>query len=312
MRFPKYFLMEEANEEGGTASGTGTDGDGSGKSTTTGTDQGTGTGTGQPTWPGDWRQQFAGNDESAVKRLERFASPAEIYRSYKALEQRVSSGELKAVKPFPEKGTAEEQNAWRTENGIPEAPDKYQLNLGDGIVIGEQDKPIIDDFLKAAHAANLPAKAANAAVKWYFDFSEKQAEARYEQDMQAKEEFEEAMRAEWGQDYKPNLNSIHALLDMAPEGVKDRFLNGRMADGRPLGSDPDTLRWMASLARQINPVTTMVPGSGANVLNSIEDEIGTIEKRMREDRAGYNKDEKQQQRYRDLLAARERHKGRAA
>ena len=268
-----------------------------------------------PTWPADWRTHIASGNEKELKQLERFASPADVWRKARALEQRLSSGELKAVTPFPDKGTPEQQNAWRAENGIPEAPDKYTLNLGEGVVLGEADKPIVDDFLKSAHAANMPANLATETIKWYMDFAEKQAEARHEADQQATQTFEDTMRPEWGQEYRSNLNSIHALLDMAPEGVKDRFLNGRLADGTPIGSDPDTLRWMANLSRQINPVTTLVPGAGANISQAIDDEIGKLEGMMGNKGSEYWKgptSEKMQARYRDLIDARDRNKGRAA
>lgn len=330
MKFPKYRLMEETKDGDageGTVAGQATSqaGAGDGAGAQSGAGQGKDSGTGQgsgPAWPSDWRNQFAGNDDKEVKQLERFASPADVWRKARALEQRLSSGELKAVTPFPEKGTPEQQTAWRAENGIPESPDKYQINLGEGVVIGEQDKPIIDDFLKAAHASNTPANVANAAVKWYFDFAEKQREARYEQDQQAKAKFEDTMRPEWGGEYRPNLNSVHALLDMAPEGVKDKFLNGRLADGTPIGSDPDTLRWLANLSRQLNPVTAIVPGAGANIPQAIDDELSQISAKMADRGSDYYKGEqitkdgmtgtKTWHRYQELLRAKEQHKGRAA
>lgn len=302
-------MAGQATSQAGAGDGAGTQG-GTGQGQTQGTGQGNG-----PTWPADWRKHLAGNDEKEVKQLERFASPADVWRKARALEQRLSSGELKAVTPFPDKGTPEQQAAWRTENGIPESPDKYQVNLGEGVVIGEQDKPIIDDFLKSAHASNTPPNVVNATLKWYYDFAEKQREARYEQDQQAKAKFEDTMRPEWGGEYRPNLNSVHALLDMAPEGVKDKFLNGRLADGTPIGSDPDTLRWLANLSRQINPITTIIPGSGANISQAIEDELSKFNGMMADRGSEYWKGpnaEKNQARYRELLSAKERQKGRAA
>lgn len=318
MKFPKYRLMEETQDgdagQGQTTTQTGAS-DGAGTQKSSGADTGS-------AWPADWRQQFSAGDEKAVKQLERYASPADVWRKARALEQRLSSGELKAVTPFPDKGTPEQQTAWRTENGIPEAPDKYSINLGEGVVIGESDKPIIDDFLKSAHSDNMPANLAEAAVKWYFDFAERQKEERYNKDMEAKTTFEDTMRTEWGNEYRPNLNSVHALLDMAPEGVKDKFLQGRLADGTPIGSDPDTLRWLAGLSRQMNPITTIVPGAGANIPQAIDDELSQISAKMADRGSEYYKGDqitkdgmtgtKLWHRYQELLRAKEQHKGRAA
>jgi hypothetical protein len=262
-------------------------------------------------WPEAWRLEMAGHNPDEAKRLERFNSPRDTYKSYRELEQRVSSGELKLAKPFPEKGTPEEQTAWRKENGIPEAPDKYDLNM-EGVVIGDEDKPIIEGFLKYAHKANYTPQQVHAGLDWYYDHVEKQAEARAESDKQVMVASQDALRAEWGNEYRPNINRIHALLDTAPPGVKDKLLSGRMANGVPVGSDPDILRFLASVSREINPVTTVVPGAGANIASAIEDEISQIEKLMKENRAAYNQDEKKQARLRELYAARDRAKSRAA
>jgi len=48
-----------------------------------------------------------------------------------------------------------------------------------------------------------------------------------------------------------------------------------------------------------------VPGAGANAGQAIADEIATIERTMRENRPAYNRDERMQARYRQLLEARE-------
>lgn len=255
-------------------------------------------------WPDQWRQTIAGSDEKELKQLERYASPVDIWKKARSFEQRLSSGELRAVTPFPEKGTPEQQTAWRAENGVPDSPDKYQLSLADGLVVGEEDKPIIDSFLKSAHGTHMPPAFANAAVQWYFDFQEQAAEQRAVKDREIAERGTDELRNEWGQDYRPNLNGVHALLDSAPEGIKDMFLGGRMADGTPIGSHPGMLKWLAGVSRQLNPVATLIPGSGNNP-DAIGNEIAAIEKTMRENRGAYNADEKMQQRYRDLITARE-------
>jgi hypothetical protein len=262
--------------------------------------------TGNVVWPDLWRQTIAGTDEQELKLLERYATPADVWKKARSFEQRMSSGELRAVTAFPEKGTPEQQAAWRVENGIPEAPEKYDLKLNDGLVIGEDDKPIIDSFLKSVHGKHVPPAAASAAVQWYFDFKEQEAEQRSLRDAEAVQTNNDTLRNVWGPDYRPNLNAVHSLLDTAPAGIKDMFLGGRLADGTPIGSSSDMLQFIASLSRQLNPQAALM-GSNSNPI-AITDEIAAIEKRMREDRAGYNVDEKQQARYRDLITARDKNK----
>src|SRR5690242_14053786 len=104
-------------------------------------------------WPEDWRQQIAGNDEKYAKRLERYGSIKDVANALIATQNQISAGELRSA--LKANATPEETAAWRAENGIPEAPEKYDLTMPQGIVFGEDDKPFVDSFLKAAHGANF-------------------------------------------------------------------------------------------------------------------------------------------------------------
>lgn len=262
----------------------------------------------------DWRKEIAGDNADWMPTLERFASPKALFESYQAMRQKLSSGELRDVKPFPKDGKPEEQAAWRKMNNLPEKPEGYHehLKFDDGLVIGEEDKPGVDAFLTAAHAANYTPEQAKAAVGWYFQQKDAEAEARATKDKEVAQKTIDALRAEWGGEYRTNMNGIHAMLDMAPAGVKDKVMTTRMADGTPLMSDPDFLRYMTGLYRQVNPVSTVVPaGDDAAMAKSIDSEIQQIKDVMAKDRKKYNADEKMQKRYRELLAAKERMEGRS-
>ena len=94
------------------------------------------------------------------------------------LQNKIAAGEMRST--LPPNATEEQVKAWRSENGIPEAPEKYELKLKDGLVIGEEDKPIIDAFLKSAHGANMTAQQASQAVDWYYEEVERQTAQRAE------------------------------------------------------------------------------------------------------------------------------------
>jgi hypothetical protein len=250
---------------------------------------------------------MAKGDEKALQRLQRFTAPPDIFTSYRALEQRVSSGELKAVSPFPAKGTPEQQGAWRKENGVPEKPEAYDLKFDDGLVVGEDDKPWVDSYLKAAHAANLPNGQVKETLKWYFGYKDAEADARQAADADVARRTVDALRAEWQGDYRVNMNGIEALLALAPKGVAEKLKASRFSDGTPIMSDPDTLQFLASMFRKVNPVSSVVPASDeAGMMKSISDELTTIRNRMRTDRQGYNRDEGMQKRYRELVDAEKR------
>ena len=315
-------LFQEAGDNAG--GGTGGEGGAGAGAAAKKPDQGTGDGTGSAAakggdgdkggqdkggtktyaWTDGWREQLAAGDEKAATRLQRFDSPEAIWRSYRAMEQRMSSGELKSV--LPKDAKPEEVAKWRQENGIPETHDKYDLKFDDGLVIGEDDKPIIDTFLKVAHEKNYNNDQVKDAIKWYYGEVERQTQERETADQEASKQSQDVLRGKWGNDYRPNMNRVHALLDTAPAGLKDAFLQGRMADGTPIGSSAPMLEYLAFLSRQLNPVGTVVPGAGANIGSAIADEIAKIEKVMKDDRKAYNKDEPMQARYRELLSAKER------
>jgi len=254
-------------------------------------------------WPDDWRTKLAGGDEKTLKKLERFNSVNDVVKWAQNLEKKMSSGEFKQA--LDEDATEEEIKQWREQNGIPESPDGYDLDV-DGLVVGEDDKPFLDEFLKEAHESNMPNEMVQKVVAWHYQNIEQQKEAMAEADADFQAEAQQALREEWGGEYKQNINQIKNLLSTAPEGIEERLLGGRTADGKVVGNDPETLKWLSGLARQINPVATVVPGAGANQASAVQDEISQIETTMRTEPDKYWKDPKMQARLQELYSAQER------
>jgi len=250
-------------------------------------------------WPDNWRELYAGGDEKKLSQLSRYASPSAAFDGLIATKQKLSSGEYKSTDPFPEKGTDDEKNAWREQNGIPTEASAYGF---DGIQ--EQDQEFINALGEYALGKNIPKQYANDFVEFLKAQDQQAQEFDAQADHEAQQTFEDKMRAEWGNDYRRNINMIHGLLDTGPAGMKDYFLNSRGPDGNPLGSNPQIAAYLADLAFQINPITTLVPNSGGNAAQSLADEIEAIEAKM--GTKEYSDNEKMQQRYRDLISARER------
>lgn len=252
-------------------------------------------------YPDTWRKDFAGDDEKAIKQFERFQSPAEVGKSYRALQQRMSSGELKANVPFPDKGTDAEKTAWRQAQGLPETHDKYEVKLPDGMVIGEHDKPLVDTFLKDAHAAHLPPAAVNTALTSYFRMQETQiAEGKKAWDGQIKAT-EDALRVEWGQDYRKNIGHLEGFLG---EAIEDKDLRTKVLNG--VKSDAGFAKVMMGMILQLDPAGTVVTGEGQNQVQAIGDEIAALKKLMGDQSSAYWRGaeaEKNQARYRELIAA---------
>lgn len=260
-------------------------------------------------WPEDWVIKASKGDEKAQKILARFASPEALAESYLAAQAKIRSGELKSA--LPKNAKPEELTAWRKENGIPEKPEDYDLKFDSGLVIGEQDKPIIDGFLKYAHERNLAPDQVKGNIEWYYQEQKRQTDERLAKDDEESRNVTAELAEEWGGSFKRNINMVEGLLNSFSEAVRDQLKGARLPDGTGLFNNKEFLRGMAALALEVNPSGTLAP-AGGNQMETIEGEIGKIEKVMRENRREYNKDEKMQERYRNLIDAREKLQKRAA
>ena len=264
-------------------------------------------------WPEDWRGKLAGDDEKLAKRLERFKSPVDVWKSFLNAEQKISTGQMKPT--LPENATEEDIAAYRKEIGVPEKPEGYLESLPDGLVIGDADKEMANSFIEKAHAANMPPEAVGAALNWYYERQEAETAQMAEEDRGFRATAEDDLRAEWGNDFRPIQNSVKNFLNTTPvvgqdDNGKDITLGdmlrgSRSPDGRLLGDNPEFLRWVADLADKANPAGFVAPGAGDQA-KSIDDEIAQIEEVMRTKRGTYDRDEKMQARYLKLLEARDR------
>ena len=279
----------------------------------------------KPYWPDNWRQQIAeyvgGQDEKAVKRelkrLERFTDPNGIYAMSRELEAKFSGGGL--IKKPGKDAKPEEIAEFNKAMGVPEKPEDYlkDVKLENGAVIGDADKPVIGEFVASMHKAGAPPAVVNEALNWYYKSQETQAAALDEADDKFRVEAERALKDEYGPAYKRYTNSISSVFKTAPGGTTlesgslfGRLMSGRMADGKIIGNDPDMVRFLVNIARDINPAATVVEDGGEGGV-SVENEIASLEKRMKEDRRAYFKDERAQARYRELVTAREKIRARA-
>ena len=266
-------------------------------------------------WPEDWRQKLAGDDETYLKQLGRYKSPQDVAKALKAAQTKISAGNAK--EPLAEDADEATVAAWRKDNGIPEKPDGYFEALNSGVVFGDEDKPILSDFMAQAHEMNAPPAMVDKFVSWYFGQQEQVIAAQSEADHQRGIAMEESLRAEWGNEFRAQKGAIANFLDSAPTAedgtsLKDMLIGARFADGTKVLGQPDMVRWLASMANDANPAGFVAPAGGGSQAASVDDEISAIQKTMRENRAAYDKDTKMQERYRVLLEAREKLSSRAA
>lgn len=257
--------------------------------------------------PRDWaalREKYAKGDEKIIRRLSRYSSEEAALDALISAQNKITGGGLKA--PLPENPSAEEVAVWRKDNGIPIDAKGYDIPAG---AVPEHAKAGVEAFLELAHTNNLTPAQVKAAVAWGTERAEQQTAVREAEDRQLADTARLTLRDEWGSEFTLNSNLISGLLDTAPAGVKDGLLRGRLADGTPIGSDPNTLRWLASMAREVNPTATVTAGAGTTSQQVIESELASISKLMGDRTSEYWRGpgaDKMQARYRDLLDVQEK------
>lgn len=270
------------------------------------------------TWPEDWRQRFAGSDEDALKTLNRFKDPSNVFKSYKALRARVDGGEFRKARPslegLSEEKATEAMAAWRAEAGVPETAEAYYENLPEGVEVRDADKPYLDNYFSKMHARGISIEDAQEGLKAYYEGLVEAEETQHEKDGLHRQEAEDALRAEWGPEYRANLNGMHALLDAhAPEGLREKLFASRMSDGTPLGDDPDFLRLMVGLGRELNPGGTVTPAPGQDAMQTIAEEISDLERQSADTKgkeSDYWANANKQARLRELYEMEEKMKAR--
>lgn len=236
----------------------------------------------------NWREAFAGGDEKRLAQLGRFTDPAKFAESYWNAQDTIRQGKHKLA-DVPDGSDEAALAEWRSEMGIPESPDKYELNLGDGVVVGDSDKPIVDSVIAAMHSANATPDQVNAALSAYY-----QTQADIPAQMQALdqehiEEVDTALRDEWGPDFNTNRSILKNLMGRFPESVREAIAGARMDDGRGLLNSPEVVKTLVEIERMANPTASVVPNSSDPVAD-VTSRINEIKEIMRTDRPRYNRD----------------------
>jgi hypothetical protein len=240
-------------------------------------------------WPSDWRDKYAGGDEKKLK---------------------IAQG---IKEPLPADAPPEVVARWREDNGIPQTPDGYKMP--DGVVLGENDKPLVDDFLKTAHERNWSPDQVQTAVSWFMERQAAQADAIAARDVEARMQFEDELRSEYGPQYRQEVKRAVEFLRTAPEGLDEKLMGGRLADGTPIGNSPEVIRWLNSLQREMYPAATVVPGAGTNAVQAIEAELASLQKMSGDRSSEYWKGPmaaKHQARALELISAQQKTRQRAA
>lgn len=249
-------------------------------------------------WPEDWQKRLAGEDEKALKQVARYASPEEVWKKARALEQRLSSGDLRPA--LPKNAKPEELTAWRKDNGIPEKADGYDLK---GIEIPEQDRPVIGGIVAKLHGVNATPEVVRTAVKVYYEEQARQVEQRATLDEQQRVSALDTLNQEYGGQFRRNVNLVEGVLSKFPQSVRDALKAARLPDGTALFNNADAVRGFVALALEMNPAGIVAPAGGGDMAQTMLDQYKAIQTEKIADRKAFNKDAAKQEHERNLIDA---------
>jgi len=252
------------------------------------------------------RKQLAGGDAVLEKELERYGTPDAIGKAFRERGVRISQG----FKPeaFPDKGTDEAKAAWRAANAVPSAAADYVAKIGDGIVIGEADKPTFESFAAHAHSINMPQGTFNEIAKWYNGLADERQAAVEELDGTHRTEVDDSFIKEFGPaEYRANKNNLQAMLSANfDEATTAALLNARGADGRALFNNAAVLKGMFQLARTVNPMSTLVGNAGTGDAKSVDARLAELQALRSKDVTAWMKNEPGRKEERELLELKSR------
>jgi hypothetical protein len=268
-------------------------------------------------FPDTWRQDMAGGDKAFLKTLDRFDSPAALAKAYRELAVKLSSGELRAMKPPPDDAAPEQIAAWRIDHGLPENAAAYVagLKLPGGMVPGTADEPLLASFAEQAMSGNWTREQYSQAVGWYFATQDQLLAQRQLADAQFKEQSSSELMREWRTDFGINRNAVVQFLDRHfPYELKIELLNARLPDGSLLANHPGFNKAIFEVAKIVSPQGAVLPNASGAGLSNVESRIAEIEAKYM--RAAHGSDSwkaywsgeagaRMQQEYRGLVAARE-------
>jgi len=232
-------------------------------------------------WPSDWRAKLSNGDEKLLKRLERFTDPSKIFQSWLAAEQKISSGEDK--KGLDENATEEQVAEWRAANGIPDAADGYKPTELDGLEWSESDQPLLNTLFEAMHGANATQAQVDAALSAYGKLVSETQVARQQADRAFIAENEDALRAKYGDQFRPNLAVYKRVLEQSdnsplPRDVVQALMTARDENGNAVINNAAVADFIVQMGLDYYGPAGMETGDGKATAQTQLDEIKQIMK----------------------------------
>lgn len=210
--------------------------------TSTGQEQTQDTGQSQST---DWRSNLS---QEYRNKYTEFQKPEDFVKGYDSLVKKMGKDPL--VKPSddaPEEDKQKYNQKLRELNGVPDSPDKYEVNFSEDIP--EAVRSVISDerlsnYKKIAQEEGIPAQAFDKFVNRYMQDVTQDLTTAKEAGLKTHEEAQAELKKEWGDKYDEKTGLANQFLKKTiPSSDQDAII-------QKYGNDPLIIKTFASLAEK--------------------------------------------------------------
>ena len=163
-----------------------------------------------------WQSRYLSEDLRENDTLNKFEDVGSLGKSYLELQKMVGS----RIKVPTDESSEDEVNDFYSKVGRPDSPDKYAINLPDGV---DYDKELIGKFYEVAYENGLSNKQAQSAIEFYNHINADMSINQESQMQQSRVDSEASLKKEWGiGDYNKNLAlSKKAFKRFADDDLKE-------------------------------------------------------------------------------------------
>lgn len=210
------------------------------------------------------KQKIAGGDDKVLKELNKYKNLGEFTKSKLALQEQFSK--TRPVPQLPKDATPEQIKEYREAAGIPESWEKYDTTLDKGLTIGEIDKPIVNEYLKAFHDANLKPDEVKKVLQIHFEKQNQLAAESIKKADEYEAQTKTVLIEQLGPKYDERMTMVSSFIKTALGEEVFNKLNGAIApDGTYLISDPKFLNYFLEASKNQYGNPTPAPTKGAEM-----------------------------------------------
>jgi hypothetical protein len=165
-----------------------------------------------------------------------------------------------------------------------------------------EDRDVIEAYSTNMVKAGIPQEHVETALAWYRGWVKREAQLEEALHLQDKSALTKDLKKLWGEHYGSKMKAALRVFESLPPAVQYALESGSLADGCAALHAPAVVRWLVDLGSKTSAAFIDAGKASQDILQEIE----AIEEAMRLDRTRYNRDERMQARYRELLEAQQR------